>query len=65
MIAKMAAGVTMLDGHTRGSFHINGLAGLDVKVLEHTTTRDKAILQCSGVMDDMRVCIGEINEYRP
>ena len=24
---------------------------------------DEAILQCSGVMDEIRVCMGEINEY--
>ena len=63
MITKMAAGVTRLDADTRGRSQINGLAGLDVKVLMHTTTRDAAILQCSGGMDEMRVCMGEINEY--
>ena len=41
MITKMVAGVTMLDGDTRGRLHINGLAGLDVKVLTRTTTRDQ------------------------
>ena len=40
MITKMAAGVTMLHADTRGRLQINGLAGLDVKVLTHTTTRD-------------------------
>ena len=53
----------MLDGDTRGRLHINGLAGLDVKVITRTTTRDAAILECSEVMDDLRVCMGEINEY--
>ena len=37
MITKMAAGVTMLDADTRGRLQINGVAGLDVKVLTHTT----------------------------
>ena len=45
MINKMAAGVTMLDADARGRTQIIGLAGLDVKVLTLTTTREDAILQ--------------------
>ena len=53
----------MLEGEKRGRLHINGLAGLDVKVPTRTTTRDEAILECSEVMDDLKICLGEINEY--
>ena len=42
---------------------INGLAGLDVKVLTNSTTRDEAILQCSDLIDEMRTCMGMINGY--
>ena len=45
MIDKMAAGVSMIDADARGRIEINGLAGLDVKVLTLTTTREDAILQ--------------------
>ena len=55
MINKMVAGVTMIGADARGRIEINGLAGLDVKVLTNTTTRDDVILQCSAVMEEMGV----------
>ena len=63
MIGKMAAGITLLGADTRGRMQINGLAGLYVKVLTNTTTRDGAILQCSAVMEEMGVCMNEITIY--
>ena len=59
----MEAGITMWGADIRGRRHINGLAGLDVKVLTNTMRRNKAILKCSDLMDEMRTCMGVINGY--
>ena len=47
----------------RGRIESIGLAGLDVKVLTLTTTREDAILQCSAVMEEMGTCMTSNNEY--
>ena len=53
----------MIDADAREKIEISGLAGLDVKILTLTTTREDAILHCSAVMEEMGTCLTHINKY--
>ena len=63
MIDKMEVGITIWGADIRRRTSINCIAGIDVKVLTNSTTREEAILQCSDLIDEMRTYMGMINGY--